>query len=102
MQRYTLLVWGKNCAVRGCRERHGLAQEDFDLLLDFQGYARGMCRNPFEEGQLIHVDHDHACCQKKNRSYGEWGPTWSAGPGGCARRSPAAPGPPRKDDALGR
>lgn len=50
---------------------YGLAQEDFDLLLNFQGYACGMCRNPFEEGQLIHVDHDHACCQKKNRSCGE-------------------------------
>jgi hypothetical protein len=50
---------------------YGLAQEDFDLLLNFQGYACGMCRKPFEEGQLIHVDHDHACCQKKNRSCGK-------------------------------
>jgi Recombination endonuclease VII len=50
---------------------YGLAQEDFDLLLDIQGYACGMCHEPFEEGQLIHVDHDHACCQRKNRSCGE-------------------------------
>ena len=26
---------------------------------------------PFEEGQLIHMDHDHACCRGKNRSCGE-------------------------------
>jgi len=50
---------------------YGLAQEDFDLLLDIQGHACGMCHEPFEEGQLIHVDHDHACCQRKNRSCGE-------------------------------
>jgi hypothetical protein len=30
-----------------------------------------MCRTPFEQGQLIHVDHDHACCREKNRSCGE-------------------------------
>jgi hypothetical protein len=31
----------------------------------------GMCHEPFEEGQLIHVDHDHACCGGNNRSCGE-------------------------------
>jgi hypothetical protein len=30
-----------------------------------------MCHEAFEEGQLIHVDHDHACCREKNRSCGE-------------------------------
>jgi hypothetical protein len=35
------------------------------------GYARGMCREPFEEGQLIYVDHDHGCCRAKNRSCGK-------------------------------
>jgi len=49
---------------------YGLAQEDFDLLLKVQGNACGMCRKPFEQGQLIHVDHDHGCCQAKNRSCG--------------------------------
>jgi len=47
---------------------HGLTQETFDRLLEAQDYACGMCREPFEEGQLIHVDHDHACCKEKNRS----------------------------------
>jgi hypothetical protein len=51
--------------------RYGLAQEDFDLLLKVQRYACGMCHKPFEQGQLIHVDHDHACCREKNRSCGE-------------------------------
>ena len=36
-----------------------------------QGYACGMCRELFAEGQLIHVDHDHGCCRVKNRSCGK-------------------------------
>lgn len=50
---------------------YGLTQELFDLLLDAQQNACGMCHEPFDEGQLIHVDHDHTCCQKKNRSCGK-------------------------------
>jgi hypothetical protein len=49
---------------------YGLTQEDFDLLLKIQDYACAMCREPFGEGQLIHVDHDHGCCQAKTRSCG--------------------------------
>jgi hypothetical protein len=30
----------------------------FDLLLEAQQNAFGMCHEPFEERQLIHVDHD--------------------------------------------
>jgi hypothetical protein len=50
---------------------YGLTQGDFDLLLKIQGYACGMCRELFAEGQLIHVDHDHGCCPLKNRSCGK-------------------------------
>ena len=50
---------------------YGLTQELFDLLLDSQRNACGMCHQPFEKGQLIHVDHDHSCCQRKNRSCGK-------------------------------
>ena len=50
---------------------YGLTQEQFDRLLAVQQHACGMCHEPFEEAQLIHVDHDHACCQRKNRSCGE-------------------------------
>ena len=50
---------------------YGLTQELFDLVLEAQQYACGMCHDPFEDGQLIHVDHDHACCRGKNRSCGE-------------------------------
>jgi Recombination endonuclease VII len=50
---------------------YGLTQEHFDRLLDTQQHTCGMCHEPFEEGQLIHVDHDHACCRGKNRSCGE-------------------------------
>ena len=49
---------------------YGLTQESFDLLVEAQRNACGMCHEPFGEGQLIHVDHDHACCRGKNRSCG--------------------------------
>ncbi len=47
---------------------YGLTQEEFALILTAQNSACAMCNEPFEEGQLIHVDHDHACCRRKNRS----------------------------------
>ncbi len=50
---------------------YGLTQEQFDRLLAAQQHACGTCDEPFEEGQLIHVDHGHACCRGKNRSCGE-------------------------------
>jgi hypothetical protein len=50
---------------------YGLTQEQFDRLLELQGYACGMCHEPFVEGQFIDVDHDHACCRQRNRSCGK-------------------------------
>jgi hypothetical protein len=50
---------------------YGLTQQDFDLLLKLQDYACAMCRELFEEEQLIHVDLDHECCRVKNRSCGK-------------------------------
>jgi hypothetical protein len=50
---------------------YGLTQAHFERLLDVQQHSCGMCREPFEEGQRVHVDHDHACCREKNRSCGE-------------------------------
>ena len=50
---------------------YGLSQEQFDRLLAAQLQTCGMCHEPFEQGQLIHVDHDHACCRGKNRSCGK-------------------------------
>jgi recombination endonuclease VII len=44
---------------------YGLTQELFDLLLEAQQNACGMCHEPFEERQLIHVDHDHACAGRR-------------------------------------
>lgn len=41
--------------------RYGLTLEDFDGMLEFQGHACGMCREKFQDGQVICVDHDHAC-----------------------------------------
>jgi hypothetical protein len=50
---------------------YGLTEEQFDQLLDAQQRSCGMCHEPFAQGPLIHIDHDHACCRVKNRSCGE-------------------------------
>jgi hypothetical protein len=50
---------------------YGLTLEQFDLILAVQNYACAMCHEPFKTGQRIHVDHDHACCPRKNRSCGK-------------------------------
>lgn len=51
-------------AARRCRSTHeltryGLTPEKFDKMLAGQGYACGMCLEPFKDGQRIHIDHDH-------------------------------------------
>jgi hypothetical protein len=48
-----------------------LTEATFAQILLAQDNACGMCHKPFEDGQLIHVDHDHACCADENRSCGE-------------------------------
>lgn len=51
-------------------KRYGLTTEKFVQLLEAQGRACGMCRVPFEAGQKICVDHDHACCPGEKASCG--------------------------------
>jgi hypothetical protein len=51
--------------------RYGLTREDFDRLLGEQGYACGMCHEPFEGGRPICIDHDHAHCPAEKRSCGK-------------------------------
>jgi hypothetical protein len=36
-------------------QRYGLTQEQFDQMLESQGYACAMGREPFEEGQQIRI-----------------------------------------------
>jgi hypothetical protein len=53
--------------VPGTRHAHKFArfsitEEEFNEMLAAQGHACGICREPFEDGQLICIDHDHACC----------------------------------------
>jgi hypothetical protein len=41
--------------------RFGITEEQFNQMLEAQGHACAICREPFE-GQRICVDHDHVCC----------------------------------------
>lgn len=50
--------------------RYGLTQELFNRMLAAQEYACGMCHTPFDEGQPIFINHDHACCPAEMTSCG--------------------------------
>jgi hypothetical protein len=47
---------------------YGITEAKFAQMLEAQDYACAMCHEPFEDGQRIHVDHDHTCCKQKNRA----------------------------------
>lgn len=61
----------KKSARKSRLAAYGLTQKKFDQLLEAQGHACGMCHQPFADGQLIHVDHDHSCCPDDCRSCGK-------------------------------
>lgn len=41
--------------------RFGITEEQFNQMLEAQGYACAICREPFGD-QAPRIDHDHACC----------------------------------------
>jgi hypothetical protein len=50
--------------------RYGLTRQMFDRLLEAQGHACAMGREPFTQDSMIFVDHDHACCPREKSSCG--------------------------------
>lgn len=48
--------------------RLGISEDKFLQMLADQGYACALCHLPFEEGQRICADHDHACCPMQPRA----------------------------------
>jgi hypothetical protein len=50
--------------------RYGLTPERFAALMEAQGNACAMCHEPFENGQQVCIDHDHACCPYEKVSCG--------------------------------
>jgi hypothetical protein len=50
--------------------RYGLTDETFSRLLEIQQNACAMCFEPFQDGQPVFVDHDHACCPDEKKSCG--------------------------------
>lgn len=41
--------------------RYGLTEAQYNQMLEDQGNACAICREPFQ-GQRVCIDHDHACC----------------------------------------
>lgn len=52
-------------------KRYGLTADSFRRLLAEQGNTCAMCFEPFEDGQLVCIDHDHACCPEEKSSCGK-------------------------------
>lgn len=50
--------------------RYGITSARFAEMLEGQGHACAMCEEPFQEGQKVCVDHDHACCPDERSSCG--------------------------------
>jgi hypothetical protein len=50
--------------------QYGLTPERFAEMLEAQGFACAMGGEPFEEGDQICIDHDHACCADEKQSCG--------------------------------
>lgn len=44
--------------------RYGLTEDQFNQMLEEQGYACGICRQPFGNKNVC-IDHDHNCCKPK-------------------------------------
>jgi len=40
-------------------KQYGLTEDDFGQMLEEQGYTCAMCPHPFEDGEPVHIDHDH-------------------------------------------
>jgi hypothetical protein len=50
--------------------KYGLTEDQFYARLASQEGACALCSEPFEDDQVIYVDHDHACCPDEGRSCG--------------------------------
>jgi Recombination endonuclease VII len=62
------------CAAGGCpgkrrivRVRLGITEDRFNELLEAQGHACAMCREPFGDA-FPQADHDHTCCEKQPKA----------------------------------
>ena len=51
--------------------KYGITEEQFNGFLESQGNCCAICRAPFGEKELPCVDHDHACCPRKERACGK-------------------------------
>ena len=52
-------------------KRYGMSKDSFARILAAQKNACAMCFAPFEEGQLVCIDHDHKCCPEEKSSCGK-------------------------------
>ncbi|ATG86482.1 endonuclease VII [Mycobacterium phage Finemlucis] len=50
--------------------KHGLTEKSYTERLDQQGGVCAICKGPNRDGWELCVDHDHACCPKRDKSCG--------------------------------
>lgn len=53
------------------RYKYGMTLGDYDYLLKVQGGGCAICGHVPSDDEVLHIDHDHACCDKKGKLCGQ-------------------------------
>lgn len=67
--------WCRECmktnAKAQCIKKYGISVEEFEKLLADQNNACFICGLEFKSDHERHIDHNHTCCPKPDRSCGK-------------------------------
>jgi hypothetical protein len=67
-----LTSWCKRCDRSFRLQRnYGITADQYDAMLAEQGGCCAICGEAPQDGQSLHVDHDHACCPGRKESCGQ-------------------------------
>lgn len=54
--------WRKENPFASVELNFKLTADDYQMMLEAQGFVCAICKNPPEPGKRLFVDHDHSCC----------------------------------------
>lgn len=52
------------------RYKYGMTLGDYDYMLRLQGGGCAICGHIPERDEILHIDHDHACCHTRKKLCG--------------------------------
>lgn len=53
------------------KRNYGITIDQYEVMLEAQGYACAICGEPHSDDSKLHVDHDHACCPERAKCCGQ-------------------------------